>query len=221
MPRLVPLLVSGLLVAILPAGAATMAGRMEGERYFSATGEFSIPVPVLAELGGTIEDSETVVTFHDNFNTHVSIACIELDSTQRWEFETRGLRDYLLYFFNDLVLANFEARYPGSKIESARYLPELLNGSLITFATLPGGSSFEDSSQVLQFSNLPPVIAKRGTLLFVRRRHVFVVTIELAERATQRSTYHLTPDQENEQLSARLTTLVGRMTFTRDQPRSP
>jgi hypothetical protein len=66
-----------------------------------------------------------------------------------------------------------------------------------------------------------PVVAKRGTLLFVRHRHVYVVSTELAERALQRTTYNQTTAQEDDQLSTRLTAIVGRMTFTDDRPRTP
>ncbi len=221
MSRSLSLLLGSLALAVLSVDAAPLAGRMEGDSYVSATGEFRVHAPVLPELGGSIEDSETVVTFHDDFGTHVSIACFELDATQRWELETRGLRDYLLYFFTDVVMANFTTRFPGSRIESARYLPELLDGSLIAYSLLPGGSNFENLNRAIGSPSTDPVTAKRGTLLFVRHRHVYAVSIELAERATQRSTYRQTVEQENEQLSGRLTTLAGRMTFTRDQPRRP
>lgn len=208
---------SGLAASVL--SGAPMVGRLEGETYISPTGEFRIRAPVLPELGGTIEDTDSVVTFHDDFGTHLSIACFDLDATQRWEFETRGQRDYLLYFFTDIVMANFQARFPGAKAESARFLPELLGGSLIAYALLPGGSNFAEPPSVVGATD--PVIAKRGSLLFVRHRHVYVVSLELAERATQRSTYNLTTEQEDNQLSTRLTAVVGRMTFVDDRPRTP
>ena len=214
-------LLGGLALTALSATASPLVGRMEGEQYISMNGEFRIRAPVLPELGGSIEDSDSVVTFHDNFSTHVSIACFDLDATQRWELETRGRRDYLLYFFTDIVMANFTTRFPGSQIESARYLPELLEGSLIAYSLLPGGSNFAPPELVPGNAAHEPVTAKRGTLLFVRHRHVYVVTTELAERVTQRSTYKQTVEQENELLSARLQALVGRMTFSRDQPRKP
>jgi hypothetical protein len=206
---------------VLAAGAAPLVGRMDGDSYVSPTGEFRIRAPILTELGGTIDDNDSVVTFHDDFGTHISIACFELDATQRWELETRGLRDYLLYFFSDVVMVNFKSRYPGSTIESARYLPELLDGSLIAYSLLPGGSYFEPHTSVTGLAPETPVVAKRGTLLFVRHRHVYVVSTELAERALQRSTYHQTTAQEDDQLSTRLTAIVGRMTFTDDRPRAP
>ena len=213
-------LLCGLALAATAAGAP-LIGRMDGESYISPTGEFRIRAPILTELGGTIDDNESVVTFHDDFGTHISIACFDLDATQRWELETRGLRDYLLYFFSEIVMTNFRTRYPASTIESARYLPELLDGSLIAYSLLPGGSYFEPPTSVTGAPLENPVVAKRGTLLFVRHRHVYVVSTELAERATQRSTYNLTTKQEDDQLATRLTAIVGRMTFTDDKPRTP
>lgn len=219
MLRLSVLLVCGLAASAL--SGAPLVGRMEGDTYISPTGEFRIRAPVLPELGGTIEDSDAVVTFHDDFGTHLSIACFDLDATQRWEFETRGRRDYLLYFFTDIVLANFQSRFPGSRIESARYLPDLLEGTMIAFALLPGGSNFAEPPSMLGGPVSDPVVAKRGSLLFVRHRHIYVISLELSERATQRSSYNLTTAQEDEQLSNRLTAAVARMTFTDDRPRTP
>lgn len=203
------------------AMAAPLVGRMEGDTYVSPTGEFRIRAPVSTEFGGTIEDSPQVVTFHDDFGTHVSIACFDMDATQRWELDTRGLRDYLLYFFNDVVLANFQSRFAGSKIESARYLQTLLDGALIAYALLPGGSSFEQPSAVAGGPPTDPLVAKRGTVLFVKHRHLYVISIELAERITQRSTYKLTTKEEDDQLSGRLIGLIGRMTFVDDKPKTP
>ena len=220
MSQSLPLILCCLALTALAAGAAPLAGRMDGDTYVSANGEFRVRAPVLPELGGRIEDSESVVTFQDDFGTHISIACFEFDALQRWEFDTRGLRDYLLYFLTDVVMENFKQRYPGSTVEGARYLPELLDGSLIGFSLLPGGSRFEGHASVVDGTR-PPVTAKRGTLLFVRNRHVYAVSTELSERATQRLTYSQTVEEENEQLSGRLTALAERISFTRDKPRQP
>jgi len=220
--RLSLLLAAGaLLPAAVCAQGMALAGKLEGDTYFSATGEFSLPLPVLRELGGTVSDTENVVTFSDRYSTHISIACFPQDALQRWELETRGLRDYLLYFFTDFVLADFDRRFPGSKVESARFVPELHNGALITYAELPGGSHFELKDGVL--AGAPPrrVTAKRGTLLFVRNRQIYVLSTELAERATQRSTYESTPEKENALLTARLTELANRLVFPAPRPRTP
>lgn len=197
-----------------------LKGRIEGDTYHSATGEFSLTVPVLRELGGATTDTDNTVTFTDSYSTQISIACFPQDSLQRWEFDTRGRRDYLLYFFTDFVLKNFAQRFPGSSIESARFIPELLEGSLVTYALLPGGSHFAPKDGPLG-APAKPVTAKRGTLLFVRNRHVFVLSTELAERATQRSTYEATPEQENTRLTARLTELANRLVFPAPRPRAP
>lgn len=207
-------------VGATAAVTAPLVGRMDGDTYVSPTAQFRVRAPVATELGGTIEDSESVVTFHDDFGTHVSIACFELDATQRWELETRGQRDYLLYFMTDIVMANFRNRFPGSTVQSARFLPELLGGALIAYSLLPGGSHFENRNTLLSDPAPKTVVAKRGTLVFVRHRHVYTISIELAERATQRDTYKLTTKEEDDQLSARLTGVVERMTFTDDPPKN-
>ncbi len=219
--RLPTFLAAGLL-ALGSAGAQTtpLAGRLEGDTYFSATKEFSVPLPVLRELGGTVTDTENVVTFTDSYSTHISIGCFPQDALQRWELETRGLRDYLLYFFTEFVLADFSRRFPGSQIESARFIPELMDGALVTYAVLPGGSYFEPKTA----TPLPAAkraVAKRGTLLFVRNRHVYVLSTELAERVTKRDTYESTPEKENAQLTARLTELANRLVFPPPRPRLP
>jgi len=216
-----PLVLGVTLATAVLAQETPLVGHMERDVYVSPTGEFRLPAPVLFELGGIIKDTENVVTFDDSFNTHISIACFPQDASQKWELETRGLRDYLLFFFTEVVLADFQRRFPGSSIESARFLPELLEGSLITYATLPGGSNFEKSNQVLELGDRSPVVAKRGTLLFVRNRHIYVISTELAERATQRSTYQKTIEQENALLSTRLTTLASRLIFTAPKARTP
>jgi hypothetical protein len=209
------------LAAVAPAQNGVMAGRMEGDLYVSPTGEFKIPAPILPELGGSISDTENVVTFSDSYDTHISIACFPQDAVQKWELETRGLRDYLLYFFTSFVLADFQGRFPGAGIESARFLPGLLDGAMITYALLPGGSYFEGKNSVLGAPVENPVTAKRGTLLFVRNRYIYVISTELAERATQRSTYSRTVEQEDRLLSERLTTLANRLIFTGSKTRSP
>lgn len=223
LPRLIPAFVACSLLgaAGLSAQTAGLAGKMEGGTYVSPTGEFKVPALVLPELGGTISDTENVVTFHDDFNVHISIACFPQDAAQRWELETRGRRDYLMYFFTEFVLTDFARRFPGSRIESARFLPDLQDGALIAYALLPGGSFFEDRNYILANPSTPLVTAKRGTMLFVRNRHIFILSTELAERATQRSTYAQTTGKEDALLADRLVALAGRLIFPAPKPRTP
>src|SRR5476649_322202 len=119
MPRL-PLLV--LLLSAVVARAQTpedaparlapppLLGKIVGTTYVSPTGAYKVAMPVLPELGGTVSDTEFVVTFEDDFNVHVSIASFPQDASQRWEMSTRGTKDYLIYFFSNYVMLDFVQR---------------------------------------------------------------------------------------------------------------
>jgi hypothetical protein len=189
-----------------------LIGKVQGKTYISPTGAFKIEIPVLPELGGAVTDTETVVTFQDDFNVHASIACFEMDATNRWENETRGRRDYLVWFFGNYVESDFAQRFPGSKIESAKFIPAIQDGALLAFNLLPGGSMFEE--RVVLTGNEEPPTAKRGNLLFVKNEHVWVLSIELAEKVVERSTFKKTVDEENEILRKRLLDLLEKITFT-------
>ncbi|HYC72146.1 MAG TPA: hypothetical protein VEB66_13110 [Opitutaceae bacterium] len=203
-----------LLIPLAALGQDRLAGRVEGGLYHSATGAFRIAIPVAPELGGRILDTANVVTFEDDFDTHLSIACFALDLTQKWELESRGRNAYLNYFFTTFVMPDFERRYPGSTLAGTRFLPEVGDGALAVFCLLPGGSYF-DGRHELDPANptRPPATAKRGNLLFVRNGHVFVLSAELAERVLLPSSFRKTPEEEDELLARRLRTYVGRMSF--------
>src|SRR6185503_4794069 len=100
-----------------------------------------------------------------------SIAAFQHDATQRWELATRGLKDYLIYFFGNFVLADFKQSFDGVQIESAKFIPSLPvlggEGALLTYILVPGGTMFADKVPQLGFSETIPV-AKRGNLLFVK-----------------------------------------------------
>ena len=171
-------------------------------------------IPVLPELGGSVFDTENVVTFGDDFKTHVSVAVFAQDTTQHWENETRGRQDYLVYFFSTYVMPDFQQRSPGAKIESARFLPGIKDGALIVYTLLPGGSMFADRISLTGDPD-PSLVAKRGNLLFVKNDHVFVISTELAERVLEHSTYHKTTAEEDEVLRSRLLALLGSIEVSR------
>lgn len=200
------------LSSALFAQNALTLGRVEDNRYVSPTGAFRVAVPVLPELGGSIDETRNVVTFRDSFNMHASIACFPMDATQRWENETRGRRDYLIWFFDNFVQADFQERFPGARIESAKFLHGVEEGSLLAYNLLPGGSMFED--RVILTGNETVSVAKRGNLLFVHDNHVYVLSIELAEKVVESSTYKKTTAEEDEILRRRLLELLNKMQFT-------
>src|SRR3954470_4952700 len=122
----------------------TLEGKVEGKAYVSPTGVFKVTIPVLPELGGQISDTPNVVTFEDDFNTHISIAAFPQDATQRWELSTRGLKDYLIFFFSNFVLADFKQSFEGAQIESAKFVPSMMDGALLTYMLIPGGTMFAE-----------------------------------------------------------------------------
>lgn len=191
---------------------ASLNGRVDGKTYVSPNSIFSITMPVDPDAGGTVSDTENVVTFQNALGTHASIACFKMDASQRWENETRGRKDYLAWFFSNFVQADFQRRFPGAKIESARFMPAVMDGALMVSNLLPGGSMFEEKIAI----NLPkdPAVAKRGNLLFVRNEHIFVISVELAERVLNRSTYKTSTQDEDEVLRARLISLLAQISFS-------
>jgi hypothetical protein len=209
-PSLAVLLI---LASACSALAQGIEGRIDGKSYLSPTGVFRVVIPVLPELGGEVTDTPNVVTFQDDFNVHVSIAAFPQDATQRWELSTRGVKDYLIYFFSNFVLADFRQSFEGAQIESAKFLPAQLDGSLLTYLLVPGGTMFGDRVPRLTADRLP--VAKRGNLLFVRNGHIIVISIELAERVIEGRSYAKTTAEEDEILRNRLNDIVGKITFAK------
>lgn len=195
------------------AAGPGLVGKIEGRHYVSPTGQFKVVIPVLPELGGDITDTPNVVTFQDDFNVHVSIATFPQDATQRWELSTRGLKDYLIYFFSNFVLADFKQTFEGVQIESAKFLPSTLEGSLLTYILIPGGTMFAD--RIPQVSLGRPIVAKHGNLLFVRNGHIYVISTELAERVVEGKAYDKSTADEDEILRNRLTDIVSKIQFTK------
>jgi hypothetical protein len=193
--------------------AGALLGRLEGNTYFSSTGSFRVTVPVLPELGGRVVDTANAVTFQDNFNVFATIAAVPMDATQRWEFTTRGTKDYLTYFFSNLVMPDFQQAFVGSRVESAKFAPGISDGVLIAYILLPGGSMFSDK---LAFVGPNEVVrdAKRGNLVCVRNGWVFIFSIELAERVLERGAYHKTVAEEDQILRQRLVDLLAKTEIT-------
>ena len=200
--------------ALVPATRAQgLAGKIEGKTYVSPSGTFKVVIPVLPELGGDITDTPNVVTFQDDFNVHVSIAAFPQDATQRWEFSTRGAKDYLIYFFSNFVLSDFKQTFEGVKIESAKFVPGMMDGALLTYILVPNGTMFPERVPQVSADRVP--VAKRGNLLFVRNGHIFVISTELAERVIEGRAYSKTTEQEDELLRNRLVDIVNKMTFAK------
>jgi hypothetical protein len=165
-----------------------------------------------------VVDTENVVTFQDDFNVLCTIAAFPMDATLRWEYSTRGRKDYLAYFFANFVMPDFQQTFRGARAESAKFAPGVSDGALLVYVLLPGGSMFAHKLPfVAENETLPD--AKRGNLLVVRTGWTIVVSIELAERILERSTYKKTTEEEDDILRQRLVDLLSRITF--DAPALP
>ena len=197
-----------------PGVSPSLTGRLEGQVYISPVGTFRMTSPVLPELGGSISDTSNVVTFQDQFNVHVSIAAFPQDATQRWELSTRGLKDYLSYFFDTFVMSDFQKIFPSARVEGSSFDTDMMGGALVVFTLLPGGSMFGEKHAVLGALETPPV-AKRGNLLFVHDGVIYIVSTELAERVLERSTYKKTPEEEDVILRQRLADILKKIEFTK------
>lgn len=193
------------------SSAGPLVGQVEENQYVSPTGAFRVTIPVSAALGGSISDTENVVTFQDSFTTHESIACFKMDASLQREHEARGRKDYLIWFFSNFVQADFEHRFPGARVESAHFLNKIESGTLLTYNLLPGGSMFSD--RVMVVANEAPRLAKRGNLVFVHDEYIFIISIELTEKVLERSAYNKTVAEEDDILRQRLLGLLGKITF--------
>ena len=194
----------------------SLVGLIQGDQYVSPTGAFSVTIPVLPELGGSISDTDNVVTFQDAYTTHQSIACFKMDASQHREEETRGRKEYLVWFFTNFVQADFQQRYPGASIESAHFLHNVQAGTLLTYNLLPGGSMFALKAEGFGKDHSP--LAKRGNLVFINNNFVYVISIELAEKALERSSFKKTIAEEDAILRTRLLGFLAKVTFSVPTP---
>jgi hypothetical protein len=216
-----------LSVLIASAGAATalaqqpapLQGSLDAGVYTSATGAFKIAVPVLPELGGVVHDTDNAVIFRDGYGTLITVAAFKQDASQRWELSTRGIKDYVIYFFRSFVLADFKHYFPNAQLENAGFSADYMEGSLFTYVLLPGGSMF-GNQEPFGTTGDPPV-AKRGNLTFVRNGYTFVISTELSERVTEGSQYHKTTEEENQILRSRLVSIVKRIQFAKPATPQP
>ena len=153
------------------APAPQMYGKVEGDYYTSPIGFYKVRVPVLPQLGGSISDTPNVVTFDDDFSTHISIGAFPFSRELKWEYDTRGAKDFLVYFFTNLVMPDFAARFPNSKMEdNAAFLPKFQDGSLLIFTPSrrsaskyrPNSASWLRSSSSRRYMQ-PPRVRQKST----------------------------------------------------------
>jgi hypothetical protein len=213
-----PLRLLSLTVALLAApllaqdDVPDLIGQIdENNIYTSADRFFRMPVPVLAELGGTVQDTAVTTTFRDPYGIHVTIGFLPIDDVNRAELEKRGRKDFLSWLFSQHFQPQYVKSFPGTTAESAKYLANTQEGALLVMNLIPGGTAFRD--RVLLAPGEPAPVAKRGSLLFLKNDRVVILSTELYERALKRDTFKKTPEEEDVILRARLMSLLNSMTF--------
>jgi hypothetical protein len=212
MRRVIPfILAAAVAVSVNAQEESKLAGTIVGSEYTSPTGAFRMEIPVLPALGGNVHDTDSVVTFRDNYGLQISVGAFAHDATQKWEFSTRGTKDYLIYFLGTYVLPDFKKFCPKTTIESAGFSPDFLDGSLFAYILLPGGSMFDSKPAFVRPTE--PAVAKRGNVLFVKNGFTFVISTELSERVTEGALYNKTPEEEDQVLRNRLVEVVKKMQF--------
>lgn len=195
-------------------------GQVDGNQYLSPTGAFRVTIPVLPELGGHIDDNPNVVTFQDLFGEHASIGCFPMNDTLRAEETKRGRKEFLVWFFQNHIQADFARTLPGTSADpNARFLNSVQGGTLFTQLLLPDGSVFAE--RVFIFPPNPRHVAKRGNYLFVNNDSIYVISTELADRIFEYSTYKKTPTEEEDILRRRLTEILSHITFEKRRADAP
>jgi hypothetical protein len=189
-----------------------LAGRITDRTYHAPGDVYRMSIPVRPELGGTVEDTPTTVTFQDAFGTFVLVGCVPLDAALSADEHLRGRKDFLTAFFAAHLQPGIQRALPGSRVESARFIRDREGGALLVFMLLPGGSMFNELL-FIPGGERPPV-AKRGHLLFVKNGCVFIISTELADKVFASATYNKTVDEENAILRQSLLGILARITFT-------
>jgi len=204
------------VIGVPPADdAPQLRGRIVSDRYFAASGAFSVALPKLNKDSAAIMDSESIVVFKDQVSMFVMIGGWAMPAIQKWQLETSSPKEFLVGFFRDYVLRPSAEECPEIKLEepAAGFLPEFEGGALLTYTLLPNSSAFKVDPAVAALPNPPTPVAKRGTLVFLKGNHVFAISIELAERVTQQSRYNLTKEKEDKVLLERLSKVASAMEF--------
>jgi len=189
-------------------------GSLEDGVYTAPGKTFQIKIPVLEELGGDIADTPNTVTFDDNSDVHINIGVFPLTPQLKAELDSRGIKNFLIYYFSTFILPDYGKAFPGARLEEdAFFTTKCQNGAIFLYLLLPGGSHFEQQTRFTPNIPIPPVVGKRGNVCFIRSGSVFIVSVELADRAIQRSTYNRPAAEENVILRKRLTDLLDKMSF--------
>lgn len=183
----------------------------EYNQYISPGGFFTMPIPVLPELGGVVHDTPSVVTFRDMYGTHVFVGRVAIEEPLRTEFVSRPRKEFLAGAFATHILPQYSRLYEGTTTSVAKYLSTVHDGAVFVSALIPNGTSFADRVVLLEGEAMPA--AKRGFLVFIKNDELVIISTELYERVLLRDTFKKTPEEEDAILQRRLLALANSITF--------
>ena len=146
------------------------------EVYESPEGNFSVPVPVDPQKGGTINEQEGMVGFSDDFGRLLRIDYYPFSAEEADKLERIGQEDYLSSFLlGNYVAQGILAHVPNSKVEYKEYLEDALEGAYFVVVDMPHGSTISQ-----QKDDEPPVRldALRGLLAFTVEDFLYVISCQ-------------------------------------------
>lgn len=146
------------------------------EVYESPEGNFSVPVPVDPQKGGTINEQEGMVGFCDDFGRLLRIDYYPFSAEEADNLERIGQEDYLSSFLlGNYVAQGILANIPNSKVEHKEYLEDALEGAYFVVVDMPQGSTIskqkDDESSVR-------LDALRGLLAFTVEDFLYVISCQ-------------------------------------------
>jgi hypothetical protein len=136
-----------------PIHATRLVGHLDGPNYTSAKGDFSVPFPVSAEVGGDVQsDGPQTVTFRDNWGSRITFSSLPFNakSSMTTMLATEG---------REKALTEFVKRDYGDTF-AVHYHPEAQGGAI-------------------SFLFLRPVSPKMGVAAFIHGQRVYLVETDL------------------------------------------
>lgn len=177
--------------------------------YQSPAGNFSVPVPVDSEKGGSIEEQEGVVGFSDDFGRLLRIDYYPISAEEADKMESLGEEDYLNFFLVDSYVDQaIFANIPNSKIEYREYLKDAMEGSYFVVVNMPHGSTLSVQNNSEMSVRLD---ALRGLIAFPVDDFLYVVS---CQRTFFEGETPAPIEQEVEGLKTQLLNFIDTVEFT-------
>lgn len=177
--------------------------------YQSPAGNFSVPIPVQSEKGGSIEEQEGVVGFSDDFGRLLRIDYYPVSAEEADKMESLGEEDYLNFFLVDSYVDQaIFANIPNSKIEYREYLKDAMDGSYFVVVNMPHGSTLSVQKNPEASVRLN---ALRGLIAFPVDDFLYVVS---CQRTFLEGETPAPIEQEVEGLKTQLLNFIDTVEFT-------